>query len=444
MLMRFFEPAEDQPCYYCKRINEADESYPVRPAVFTFENYVYRCSWHSRFKCSRCGKEHHYSWFYWCPESKELVCGSCSKPRLHPVRFWDRTYAYEFFCETCKENHYDILYSEFCGTHPWQNGFLELKTAVGDSESPRPIWAPDTQRIGEPLPLEEALKLENRVFSLRRELRCYEPLTDVIPESKMNEKQTQEAWERFSDQWMSGANSESVDEGDINRRLIIDRHLTRLAGDVRGQKVLDAGCGNGYLSRRLARAGASVTGVDFSEPFIEYCNERENQDSQGITFLQASLDDLSVLEDGIFDLVVSNIVMVDVVNFQRAFQEISRVLKDDGRFIWSSTHPVFGRAGSFDIRLPSDTHRPEERYLKLVDRYYDSGGVLYNWDGHNLWQIDRTLEEYSKALMDSGFVISEIIEPKASPEDIREYPRHLAFDADRWTHFIIFECLKRP
>jgi 2-polyprenyl-3-methyl-5-hydroxy-6-metoxy-1,4-benzoquinol methylase len=306
------------------------------------------------------------------------------------------------------------------------------------------MWAPDTQRVGAPLSLEEALKLENRVFALRKELRCYEPLGDVVPESKMNEKQTQDAWEGFSEHWMSIAENESRDEGDPNRRFIIDPPLMRLVGDVEGLSVLDAGCGNGYLSRRLARDGAFVTGVDFSGPFIEYCNQRETRNSLGITFTKASLDDLSVFEDGIFDLVVSNIVMVDVVNFQQAFREISRVLKDEGRFIWSNTHPVFGRAGSFDIRLPSDTHRPEERYLKLVDRYYDSGGVLFNWDGHNLWQIDRTLEEYSKALKEAGFVISEIIEPRASPEDIREYPRHLAFDADRWTHFIIYECLKRP
>ena len=442
--MRFFEPAEEQPCYYCKRINEVDDSYPIRPAVFTSENIVYRCSWHSRFKCSRCGQEHHFSWFYWCPERKELVCGGCSKPRLHPVRFWDRSYAYEFYCDSCKENHYDIFYSEFCGTHPWQRGFFGLKTAIGDSETAKPMWTPDTQRIGEPLPLEVALKLENRVFTLRKELSSYEPLGDVVHQSKMSEKQTRDAWEGFSEHWMSIAENESMDEGDINRRLVIDPPLMRLVGDVKGLNILDAGCGNGYLSRRLARDGAIVTGVDFSEPFIEYCNQREARDSLGTTFIKASLDDLSVFEDGIFDLVVSNIVMVDVVNVQQAFHEISRVLKDEGRFIWSNTHPVFGRAGSFDIRLPRDTHRPEERYLKLVDRYYDSGGVLFNWDGHNLWQIDRTLEEYSKALKEASFVISEIIEPRASPEDIREYPRHLAFDTDRWTHFIIYECLKRP
>ena len=73
--MRFFEPAEYQPCYYCKRIESFQENkeYPVREGIYTYEGYVYRCSWHARFSCSKCGEEYHFSWLYWCPKTKELV-----------------------------------------------------------------------------------------------------------------------------------------------------------------------------------------------------------------------------------------------------------------------------------------------------------------------------------------------------------------------------------
>ncbi len=442
-LMRFFEPAEDQPCFYCKKIHAVENDYPTRNSIYSYENYVFRCSWHSRFACSKCGREHHFSWFYWCPESKELVCGGCNKPRLHPVKFWDRTYAYEFYCETCHEYHYDLLYSEYCGAHPWQVGFFKLKNALASSDPWEPMWYPDKQRSGEAITLEDSLKLENRVFALRKELSVYQPLGEVVSEEEMKESETQEAWDAFSENWMTLTDSDSQDEGDFNRRFVIDPDLMKLMGDVDGLVILDAGCGTGYLSRKLARLGATVTGVDFTAPFIDYCRNRESENPLGCTFIQASLDDLLFINDCTFDLVVSNVVMVDVVNIQPVFREICRVLKDDGRFIWSNTHPVFGRAGSFDVRLPGDSARPEERYLKLVDRYFDSGGIQYDWDGSSLWQIDRTLEEYSKALKQAGLVISEIIEPRPSPKHIQEHPRYFAFDGDRWTHFIIFECLKR-
>ncbi|MFW9849618.1 MAG: class I SAM-dependent methyltransferase [Candidatus Thorarchaeota archaeon] len=442
--MRFYEPAESQPCYYCKKIHAEESEYPVRDGIYTFENYVFRCSWHSRFKCSRCGKEHHFSWFYWCPESKELVCGDCNKPKLHPVKFWDRTYAYEFYCEKCNAIHYDMLYTEYCGAHPWQTGNYNLKTALKESDPWEPMWCPEEPRVGKPISLEESLKIENRVSNLRKEFKAFEPRSAVIPESEMKESETQVAWESFSDQWLTVlADQEQLDEGDPNRRYVIDPSLMSLIGSVDGLKILDAGCGNGYLSRKLASIGALVTGVDFTSSFIEYCKQRESEKHLGCSFVQASIDNLSTFDDSHFDLVVSNVVIGDVVNYKQAFREINRVLKDKGRFIWSNTHPVFGRtAGAYDLKLPQDSHRQEDRFCKVVDRYFDSGGQLFDWDGHELWFMDRTLTEYSKALKDAGFVISEIIEPKPTPKVIQENPRFLAFDADRWTHFIIFECLK--
>src|SRR6056297_2665814 len=47
------------------------------------------------------------------------------------------------------------------------------------------------------------------------------------------------------------------------------------------QKILDLGCGPGFYSKRLAEAGYSVTGVDFSKKSIDYAKkqaEKENLD----------------------------------------------------------------------------------------------------------------------------------------------------------------------
>src|SRR5437773_11727718 len=58
------------------------------------------------------------------------------------------------------------------------------------------------------------------------------------------------------------------DDGDSNRRLNSDPVLWEFIGDVSGLAVLDAGCGTGYLSRKLRDRGARVTGVDFAERMI--------------------------------------------------------------------------------------------------------------------------------------------------------------------------------
>src|ERR1051326_5295582 len=43
----------------------------------------------------------------------------------------------------------------------------------------------------------------------------------------------------------------------------------QVVGQVSGLTVLDAGCGEGYLSRILVKLGANVTGIDISAPLIE-------------------------------------------------------------------------------------------------------------------------------------------------------------------------------
>ena len=441
--MRFYEPADYQPCYYCKRIGELEQNeYPIREGIYTFENYVFRCAWHARFTCSKCGEQHHYSWFYWCPGKDKLVCGNCNEPTMKPVVFWDRTYTYEFYCEECDENHYDLLYTEFQGRHPWQLGNRNLSSNIESDQPWLPIWTPQSYRDGKDIELTEAIKLPNRLMQLRDDLGPHGVLKYAVPEDKIDGTEQRDAWIENSKRWIDFCKVEMA--GDLNRMYIIDPALWNLLGDVDGLTILDAGCGNGYLTRLLASKGAIPIGIDFSETFIEYCKKIEAEKNLGCEFHVGSLTDMTVFKSKSFDIVVSNVVMVDVLGYKTAFKEIARVLKDDGRFIWSNVHPVFGRSATAgDFKFPRDSRRNEERYLKMVDRYYENGAEMINWFTAPTWQFIRTLEEYSKALKDAGFVISEIVEPQPSIEDIQKHPEFLAFDADRWPHFIIYECLKR-
>ena len=60
-----------------------------------------------------------------------------------------------------------------------------------------------------------------------------------------------EFWNRVADDWQIQVGS----DGDANRRLNSDPVLWKFVGDVRGLRVLDAGCGTGYLSIKLAKHG---------------------------------------------------------------------------------------------------------------------------------------------------------------------------------------------
>ncbi|MHA1977100.1 MAG: class I SAM-dependent methyltransferase [Candidatus Hodarchaeales archaeon] len=439
----------DLTCFYCNKIREYDVDYPPRVGKFTTDQTALRCAIHSQFQCSTCKKYHHFSWIYWCQKEQKIICGDCNSPTLKPVGFWGTTYTYSFYCSVCETEHYDLYYSEFQGNHPWQKKKKHHLMAIIDQKSEEESWIPKEFRDGKEIQLEEALTIPDSALAVRKTrargtggtLKFHTPL---IHQEKINQEDVQHQWEQNSNQWIKLIDEISQDDqGDLNRQLIIDPAMWELIGEVKGLNVLDAGCGNGYFSRILAQRGANVTGVDHSRVFIDHCQKVEEEYKQGIQYFAEGLENLTSVRTESIDLIVSNIVFVDVLDYKSALKELARVLKPTGKFIWSNLHPVFGRISNLFYRVPMDTPRNEERLYVIIDRYFDSGGTKISWGTMKpIWQFDRTLSEYTSALKEAGFVIREIVEPKPSNENIKAYPRFLAFDTDRIPLFIIFECQK--
>ena len=74
------------------------------------------------------------------------------------------------------------------------------------------------------------------------------------------------------------------EDGDPHRIVLLNPVLLNLLGSVKGKRVLDAGCGEGYLSRKLDRLGAEVTGVDFSSEMLAMARERTSLET-GIRYM---------------------------------------------------------------------------------------------------------------------------------------------------------------
>lgn len=95
-----------------------------------------------------------------------------------------------------------------------------------------------------------------------------------------------------------------------------------------GERVLDAGCGEGVLSWYLAERGAMVTAMDISKPNLE--NARRFLEKKGVadrvTLVHGDAEHMP-FPDGSFDLVVSSHVLEHLPDFDKGLSEISRVTK---------------------------------------------------------------------------------------------------------------------
>ncbi len=101
-------------------------------------------------------------------------------------------------------------------------------------------------------------------------------------------------------------------------------------------KVLDMGCGAGFLTHELASAGHEVTGVDLSE---ESLNIARKLDTKG-TYLRADVTAIP-LESGSFDAVCAMDLLEHVENPKAVVQEASRLLKPGGLFFFHTFNRTF-------------------------------------------------------------------------------------------------------
>jgi ubiquinone/menaquinone biosynthesis C-methylase UbiE len=101
-----------------------------------------------------------------------------------------------------------------------------------------------------------------------------------------------------------------------------------------GSRVLEIGCGAGFLAVALARRGLRVYAIDSTEAMIEQAR-RYAVESGVIELLSLDIGDVYTLtfEDSSFDLVIAIGVIPWLARPELAMQEIARVTRLDGRVI---------------------------------------------------------------------------------------------------------------
>lgn len=143
-------------------------------------------------------------------------------------------------------------------------------------------------------------------------------------------------WDENADDWAAGVRGRA----DLFRDHYNNPAFLRLLGDVRGSRLLDAGCGEGTNTRLFRQLGADVVGIDISERMIEHARRAETQQPLGISYEIASFTDLRTFSEGAFDVVVSTMALMDAPDLDGALREFARVLRAGGRLVFSVARAI--------------------------------------------------------------------------------------------------------
>jgi demethylmenaquinone methyltransferase/2-methoxy-6-polyprenyl-1,4-benzoquinol methylase len=127
------------------------------------------------------------------------------------------------------------------------------------------------------------------------------------------------------------------------------RRLVRLAGARSGVLALDVCCGTGDIALALARQGAVVTGLDFSEEMLAVAKEKskgrpaaterqrgENPKAENLRFVHGDAQQLP-FPDGSFDIVTIGYGLRNLADMEIGLREMQRVAKPDNP-MWRSLY----------------------------------------------------------------------------------------------------------
>ncbi len=109
-------------------------------------------------------------------------------------------------------------------------------------------------------------------------------------------------------------------------------HLLRLPSLSTGARVLDVGCGNGWILDQYVKRGAQVYGIDLTMKAIEISSLRFSQQGLKASFINASAEGIPFV-DNTFDVVISLGVIHHTPRTELCAHEIMRVCKPGGRIL---------------------------------------------------------------------------------------------------------------
>lgn len=188
-----------------------------------------------------------------------------------------------------------------------------------------------------------------------------------------------------------------------------------LIPDIKGAKVLDLGCGFGWICRWAREAGAEqVLGIDVSSNML--AKAQEFPIDPAITYLQADMETLE-LDPFTFDVVLSSLAMHYLKNLPALVSQVYKRLKPGGTFIFCVEHPIFTAP-----RKPEFIEDTDGNVSWPVNKYLVEGSRTTNWFAEGVVKQHRTISTYITMLLDAGFILSALNEWGPTDQQLEQWP----------------------
>lgn len=208
------------------------------------------------------------------------------------------------------------------------------------------------------------------------------------------------------------------DAGNDFYRQLIQPTVTDLLAVQPGEQVLEIACGNGNFARHLAELGAFVVATDISPTFIERAQGYPAKFADRVMYQVLDATDeaqLMVLGAKQFDTAVCNMGLMDIPTIEPLLLTLTKVLKGNGRFVFSLMHPCFQPPGmSKIVEQVDDAGELVTQYALKLTRYSQPEahkGLGVRGQPAAQYYFHRPLNNLFRLCFKAGFVIDGLEEP---------------------------------
>lgn len=244
----------------------------------------------------------------------------------------------------------------------------------------------------------------------------------------MNKSTCKKNIKEIADEWnaVSQKRQEIIESGkDVSLTFVTSPCIIRNLAKEKLLKVLDVGCGTGYLTHQISTLCDLCYGIDASKESLEIAKKKYS--TNNIKFLNSSIAEFNT--DCQFDACVSNMVIMTDPEWEVSLKHIFKLLKDGGQLLIMLTHPCFWPT-YWNYKNENWFNYNQELYIEHDFRtsFSETLGVTTH--------IHRPLSMYVNKIRELGFEIIKIEEPQPIANTPKEYNYG-------YPRFLFIKCIKR-
>ncbi|MEK6888197.1 MAG: methyltransferase domain-containing protein [Candidatus Aenigmatarchaeota archaeon] len=209
----------------------------------------------------------------------------------------------------------------------------------------------------------------------------------------------------------------------IQTDFLVREHIPKWLGKVKGKHILEAGCGEGYIVRKLTKLGADVDAFDNDPKMIRLAKRSERGCKKKANYKIGKLKDVNKMyPESAFDVTILSgvICFLNEHELSDVLRKIYSVTKLGGKLLIATNHTTsyFKKAKSKWIEYLTEPNTKLGTQKSVI--YFNNSKGEHIYSGEIYF---HTLKNITELLEAAGFLKIKFYEPLATKEDMKHYSK---------------------